>query len=70
MFRHNSRRFFPMVLLALLIGSFFAPLADAQTAVPPAAAVPVTPSPTPDLTRLERTENFLVLGADVRPGPG
>ncbi len=70
MSRPISKLGLPIALLALLIGSFFAPLAGAQTVTPPGpTAVPILPSPTPDPTRLARTENFLVLGADVRPGP-
>lgn len=59
----------PIALLALLIGSFVAPRAGAQTATPAAPSPTLTPMPTPDTSRLQRTENYLVLGADVRPGP-
>ncbi len=63
----------PVALLALLIGSFVAPRAGAQTATPPAPGVTPSPTltamPTPDISRLQRTDNYLVLGADVRPGP-
>jgi len=62
-----------VALLALLIGSFVAPRAGAQTATPPAPGVTPSPTltamPTPDISRLQRTDNYLVLGADVRPGP-
>ncbi len=65
---HTIRRMrLILALLALVIAAFLTPAASAQTATPP----PPTPTPaaTPDPTRLQRTENYLVLGADVRPGP-
>jgi polyisoprenyl-teichoic acid--peptidoglycan teichoic acid transferase len=62
-----------LALLGLLASALLAPAALAETATPPTAtATPsatATAAPTPDPTRLQRTENFLVLGADVRPGP-
>jgi LCP family protein required for cell wall assembly len=63
------------VLLVLLVGLVSAPLAGAQSATPvvappvvPTAAATI-PASGPGPNQLHRTENFLVLGADVRPGP-
>ena len=59
-----------LTLLGVLAAAFVAPAASAETATPPAAStVTATAPPTLDPTRLRRTENYLVLGADVRPGP-
>jgi LCP family protein required for cell wall assembly len=74
---HTIRTRLILALLALVISAYLTPAASAQTATPPATssptatAVPATPTPAPtaDPARLQRTENFLVLGADVRPGP-
>jgi LCP family protein required for cell wall assembly len=43
------------------------PRSAVEPTAPPPAAATAAPSPVP--LRLERTENFLVLGADTRPGP-
>lgn len=51
-----------LALLTLLFSAILTPIAAAETPTPAATA-------TPDPKRLQRTENFLVLGADVRPGP-
>jgi polyisoprenyl-teichoic acid--peptidoglycan teichoic acid transferase len=70
-----SSRLTHRLLAVVLLVSFalsLGPFASAQTATPTPAATPTavgTPTPTPDPARLQRTENFLILGADVRPGP-
>jgi polyisoprenyl-teichoic acid--peptidoglycan teichoic acid transferase len=63
-----------VLLLAVLVGLLIAPIppavAQAGTVTPSPSPVAIgTPAPTPDPAHLKRTENFLVLGADVRPGP-
>ncbi len=65
-----------VLLLACILGAAAAPVlvvpASAQTLTPPSspsATATGAATPTPDPARLQRTENFLVLGADVRPGP-
>lgn len=66
--RSHSHRLLAVLILVTLLALLAAP-AFAQTATPPPPTATATPAPTPDLARLKRTENFLVLGADVRPGP-
>lgn len=70
----SSRLFSLVVLLVLVALSALAAPVSAQSVTPPPSpsSAPTgtpTPAPTPDPARLQRTENFLVLGADVRPGP-
>ena len=67
----HSRRFVVVMLLIVLVGLCIVPNAPAaaQTATPPPVPWTGTATPTPDPGRLQRTDNFLVLGADVRPGP-
>ena len=67
--KNTMRRAAALVFLFAVVLAA-APFAAAQTPQPAATPPPTaTPGPTPDPARLQRTENFLVLGADVRPGP-
>ena len=68
--RRRRGQFFLLVTIALaaiLIAGLAGLPAAAQTDKPNDAA-PIVPTATPDPARLQRTENFLLLGADVQPG--